>query len=58
MSRIVIPSMKPRNPVALPARRRQAGSHGPSTGACRQAARLALRHELAQLAPEPPRIHP
>ena len=37
---------KPRNPFAVAARRRRAGSHRPPERASRQDARRAIRHEL------------
>lgn len=44
--KITLNLQKPRNPVAVPARQRKAGAHGPSRSA-RQADRLALQRELA-----------
>ena len=58
MSRIVIKTLKPRNPVAMPARSRKAGAHGPNGSAQRHAAKRALQRSLGELAPEHPRISP
>lgn len=43
----------PRNPVAMPARLRQAGPHRRSGKALRQQQRHALRRELAHPRPAP-----
>lgn len=43
----------PRNPVAMPARLRQAGPHRRSGKALRQQQRHALRRELAHPRPDP-----
>lgn len=43
----------PRNPVALPARRRLAGPHRRSGKGLRQQQRQALRRELAHSRPDP-----
>jgi len=40
---------KPRNPLAVPARFRQAGAHGAAPKAKRQADRLALKRELSSV---------
>lgn len=40
---LVAGSFKPRNPLAMAARARKAGAHGPDRRADRRAARLALR---------------
>lgn len=49
--KITVRQPKPRNPVAVQARRRQAGAHGLSAGARRQRDRRALRAELAHQHP-------
>lgn len=46
---------RPRNPVALPARARQAGPHRRSRSGERQQAQRALRGDLARLHPPPTR---
>jgi hypothetical protein len=38
--------LRPRNPVAVPARRRPAGPHQPTPGGRRQAAKRRLKHLL------------
>ncbi|WP_374588507.1 hypothetical protein [Ideonella dechloratans] len=43
----------PRNPVAIPARLRQAGPHRRSGKALRQQQRQTLRRELAHARPDP-----
>ncbi|WP_022978789.1 hypothetical protein [Ideonella sp. B508-1] len=43
----------PRNPVAVPARMRQAGPHRRSGKALRQQQQQALRRELAHARPDP-----
>ena len=49
--KITVQQPKPRNPVAVQARRRLAGAHGLSTGARRQRDRRELRAELARQHP-------
>lgn len=44
-----LPISRPRNPLAMPARRRRAGSHRPGRGSMRQQARRACRRELELL---------
>jgi hypothetical protein len=46
------PTLRPRNPLAAPARcRGGAGRHGPQRGARRQRSHRALRRELQDLHP-------
>lgn len=47
--KLTLKPLRPRNPLALPARQRNAGAHRPSAGARRQGARRALRDDLAAL---------
>ncbi len=49
--KITVHTAKPRNPIAMPARRRMAGVHGLSAGARRQRDRRELRAELARQHP-------
>ena len=49
MSRITVPTARPRNPFVAAARFRQAGQHGGGQGAERREGRQALKRELAQL---------
>ncbi|MGC4078492.1 MAG: hypothetical protein QM702_15925 [Rubrivivax sp.] len=44
---------KPRNPFAVAASRRRAGSHRPGNGALRQRARAAMRRELETMTHSP-----
>ena len=46
MSKTALHRLAPRNPVALPARQRRAGVHGPSRKAQRQQERRALQRAL------------
>ncbi|MDE2277324.1 MAG: hypothetical protein KGK09_13610 [Burkholderiales bacterium] len=48
-----VPSLKPRNPLAIVARQRKAGLHRDTAGALRQQAQRALRRELERLRPSP-----
>jgi hypothetical protein len=48
--KITLPRVAPRNPLAVPARRRQAGAHGPRGGAQRQQSARELQRELDRLA--------
>jgi hypothetical protein len=49
MTRLIVKSPKPRNPLVAAARFRRAGKHGPQGGPRRQAERLALKSELSRL---------
>ena len=49
MSKITVPTARPRNPFVAAARFRQAGQHGGTDGADRREGRQALKHELTQL---------
>ena len=49
MSRITVPTARPRNPFVAAARFRQAGQHGANEGAERRKGRQALKRELSQL---------
>jgi hypothetical protein len=52
--RIQLPTVKPRNPLAIAARMSHAGSHRAAAGSRRQQDRQALRRELrAQHPPQP-----
>ena len=49
MSKFIVKTAKPRNPLVAAARFRQAGQHGAGEGAERRAGRQALRRELTTL---------
>jgi len=51
--RLILKTLKPRNPLVAPSLQRKAGSHRPSGGASRQQARAALRREVERLRPSP-----
>lgn len=51
--KISLKNLKPRNPLAVPAMKRAAGSHRLRTGAQRQQAARALRQEIERLRPSP-----
>ena len=55
--KITLPRVAPRNPLVRPCHLRQAGAHGPSSGAQRQKGARELRRELQRLAVKerPPR---
>jgi len=40
--------LRPRNPVAVAARKRQAGPHGPSKGGARQMAKRRFRRQFGE----------
>ena len=54
MTKLIVKSSKPRNPLVAAARFRQAGQHGAQAGAERRDGRQALKRELAQLEPHSP----
>ncbi|MFL6699590.1 MAG: hypothetical protein ACJ8GJ_20675 [Vitreoscilla sp.] len=49
MSKLIVPTSKPRNPLVAAARFRQAGQHGNAHGGTRREGRQALKRELASL---------
>ena len=49
MTRLIVKSSKPRNPLVAAARFRRAGKHGPQAGTQRKAERQALKNELSRL---------
>ncbi len=49
MSKFIVKTAKPRNPLVAAARFRQAGQHGAGGGAARRDARQALKRELSNL---------
>ena len=49
MSKFIVPTSKPRNPLVAAARFRQAGQHGNAAAAARSEGRQALKRELASL---------
>ena len=49
MSKFIVKTAKPRNPLVAAARFRQAGQHGRHEGAERRDGRQALKRELSQL---------
>ena len=51
--KLILKTLKPRNPMVALSRQRRAGAHGPSARARRQQDRLALRHEVDRLRPSP-----
>lgn len=51
MSKLIVKTAKPRNPLVAPSLRRKAGRHG--SGARRQQADAALRREVQRLVGEP-----
>lgn len=51
--KLILKTLKPRNPLVAPCLRRLAGAHRAGIGACRQQARRALRQEIERLRPSP-----
>jgi hypothetical protein len=51
--KLILKTLKPRNPMVALSRQRHAGSHQPSAGARRQQDRRALRLEVDRLRPSP-----
>jgi hypothetical protein len=49
MSKITVPTARPRNPFVAAARFRQAGAHGTDHAGERHEGRLALKRELSEL---------
>jgi hypothetical protein len=49
MSKLIVPTARPRNPLVAAARFRRAGQHGGNPGAERRDGRHTLRRELDQL---------
>ena len=49
MSKFIVKTAKPRNPLVAAARFRRAGQHGTGEGADRREGRQALKRELASL---------
>jgi hypothetical protein len=49
MTKSIVASSKPRNPLVAAARFRRAGSHRPEPGSQRQAGRRRLQREIAAL---------
>jgi len=49
MSKLIVPTARPRNPLVAAARFRQAGQHGGSQGAERREGRQALKREIDRL---------
>jgi len=49
MSKFIVPTARPRNPLVAAARFRQAGQHGNAPGAQRREGRRTLERELSQL---------
>lgn len=52
--KITVNTLKPRNPMVVPARFRRAGRHPSADQGQRQQARRALRRELDQIERSPP----
>ncbi len=51
--KITLIQPKPRNPLAVPARLRRAGSHRPQHASLRQQANRAMQRELERMKPSP-----
>jgi hypothetical protein len=51
--KLILKTLKPRNPLVAASRRRRAGAHGKSAGALRQQAERGLRREIERLRPSP-----
>ena len=51
MTKFIVKTPKPRNPLVAAARFRQAGQHGAGEGADRREGRQALKRELSMLEP-------
>ena len=49
MTKITVPTARPRNPFVAAARFRHAGAHGADHAADRREGRLALKRELTEL---------
>jgi len=49
MSKLIVPTARPRNPLVAAARFRQAGRHASGDRAARRQGRDALKREIAQL---------
>ena len=49
MSKLIVPTSRPRNPLVAAAHFRQAGQHGGGHAAERREGRHALKRELSQL---------
>ena len=49
MSKPIVKTLKPRNPLVAAARFRQAGAHGADRSGMRRECQLALKRELATL---------
>ncbi|HJV59642.1 MAG TPA: hypothetical protein VJ743_01795 [Albitalea sp.] len=47
--KITVSTLKPRNPLVVPAHRRRAGAHRPRGGSLRQQSARSLQRELDQL---------
>jgi len=51
--KLIVKTLKPRNPLVAPSRQRLAGAHRVGSGARRQRAAQALRQEVDRLRPSP-----
>lgn len=51
--KLILSSLKPRNPLVAPSRMRHAGAHRIAQGARRQQAERELRREIDRLRPSP-----
>ena len=51
MTKFIVKTAKPRNPLVAAARFRRAGQHGTGEGADRREGRQALKRELSMLEP-------
>lgn len=51
--KLILQTVKPRNPLVAPSLRRKAGSHRRSGSGTRQQAAAALREEVLRLKPSP-----
>lgn len=51
--KLILKTLKPRNPLVAASRQRRAGAHGKSAGARRQQEERGLRREIERLRPSP-----
>jgi hypothetical protein len=51
--KLILQTLKPRNPFVAASLQRRAGAHRPRPGACRQQARRELMREVTRLRPSP-----
>lgn len=56
--KLILKTLKPRNPFVVASLRRRAGAHRPGAGARRQQAERAVRQEVSQLEGRHRRLSP